>query len=118
MYTRTMIVFLFIMINALSAQTLTDSARPDSLSASDSLATHPDVTRDDTRLFIDKIEVKGELEKPQAVFFLPGQTPEIDDINIERSFFNEIFRPIDKQSVVETKYMSPGTQIRRDVIEW
>ena len=118
MYTRTVVIFLFIMMNAVSAQTQTDSTRADSLSASDSLATHPDVTRDDTRMFIDKIEVKGELEKPQAVFFLPGQTPEIDDISIERSFFNEIFRPIDKQSVAETKYTPPETQIRRDVIEW
>ncbi len=70
------------------------------------------------KLLIDKIEVEGQLEKPQAVFILPGQTPDIDDIQIERSFMQDIFRPVEKRTTVETKYRAAYTKKRKDVIEW
>lgn len=54
------------------------------------------VADDAIKLFLDKIEVMGELEKPQAVFIIPGVDPTIDDIKIDRSFFNEIFRSVEK----------------------
>lgn len=76
------------------------------------------VNQNDVKLFIDKIEVEGQLEKPQAVFILPGQTPDIDDIQIERSFMKEIFRPVEKRITVETKYRPDYTKKRKDVIEW
>lgn len=53
------------------------------------------------KLFLDKISVTGKLEKPQAVFVLPGQTPEIDDIQIKRSFIKELFRPVEKLDHVQ-----------------
>lgn len=55
-----------------------------------------EVEDDAIKLFLDKIEVLGELEKPQAVFIIPGADPTIDDIKIDRSFFNEIFRSVEK----------------------
>lgn len=70
------------------------------------------------KLFIDKIEVEGRLEKPQAVFILPGQTPEIDDIVIERSFIKELFRPVEKRTTVETVYRPTDARFRKDVLEW
>lgn len=78
----------------------------------------PDIKENDVKLFIDKIEIEGRLEKPQAVFILPGQTPEIDDIPIERSFLSEIFRPVEKKKTVETKYAPQEKKMRKDVIEW
>lgn len=113
------VMLLFLYLTAIAAaQTTPDTTQSQTDAKPDTAATHPNITHDDTRMFIDKIEIKGELEKPQAVFFIPSQTPEIDDIKIQRSFFNDIFRPIDKQSVVETKYTPPETQLRRDVIDW
>ncbi len=76
------------------------------------------VQAENVKLFIDKIEVEGRLEKPQAVFILPGQTPTIDDIQIERSFMKEIFRPVEKRTTFETKYNPQTTKSRKDVIEW
>ncbi len=38
----------------------------------------PTIEDSDVKLFIDKIEVVGQLEKPQAMFILPGSTPDID----------------------------------------
>lgn len=78
----------------------------------------PQVEQKDVRIFIDKIEVQGQLEKPQAVFILPGQTPDIDDIQIERSFMKEIFRPVEKRFTYETKYRPEYSKRRKDVIEW
>ncbi|RQW07296.1 hypothetical protein EH222_07580 [candidate division KSB1 bacterium] len=76
------------------------------------------VEQKDVRIFIDKIEIEGWLEKPQAVFILPGQTPDIDDIQIERSFMKELFRPVEKRFTVETQYRPEYSKKRRDVIEW
>ena len=70
----------------------------------DTTQSTPHISQKDVKLFIDKIEVEGQLEKPQAIFFLPGQTPDIDDIQIERSFMKEIFRPVEKRITYETKY--------------
>lgn len=86
--------------------------------ASDSTAVQPQLPSNNVKIFIDKIEVEGTLEKPQAVFILPGQTPEIDDILIERSFVKEIFRPVEKRSVFETTYQPESTRSRKDVLEW
>lgn len=70
------------------------------------------------RMLLDKIEIEGRLEKPQAVFIIPGRNPEIDDINIERSFFNEIFRPVEKKNQTAIKQNQAGKQERKDVIPW
>lgn len=48
------------------------------------------------RMFLDKVEVLGTLAKPQALFIIPGQDPKVDGIEIDRSFFREIFRPYEK----------------------
>jgi len=85
---------------------------------SDSLQSPVKVNQNDVKLFIDKINIEGQLEKPQAVFILPGHTPDIDDIQIERSFLKEIFRPVEKRVTVETKYKPDYSNKRKDVIEW
>ncbi len=81
-------------------------------------AEKPDINKSDVKLFIDKIEVQGRLEKPQVMLFLPGQTPEIDDIQIERSFMKNIFRPVEKRITVETKYRAEYSKKQKSVIEW
>jgi hypothetical protein len=82
-------------------------------------ATTPLPTVDDgsAKVFMDKIEIEGRLEKPQAVFIIPGTNPEIDDINIDRTFFNEIFRSMEKKGRAVTK-PAPVGQERKDVIPW
>ena len=47
------------------------------------------------RLFVEKIEVIGTIAKPQALFIIPGRDPKVDGIQIDRSFFREIFRPME-----------------------
>jgi hypothetical protein len=47
------------------------------------------------RVFVNKIEVIGTIAKPQALFIIPGRDPKVDGIQIDRSFFREIFRPME-----------------------
>lgn len=53
----------------------------------------------DVKIFLDKIEILGRIEKPQTVFIVPGQNPVVDDIQIDRSFFKEIFRSIEVDQI-------------------
>ncbi|MBN2355796.1 hypothetical protein JXO59_06760 [candidate division KSB1 bacterium] len=78
----------------------------------------PEVDDQSIKLFLDKIEVEGKLEKPQAVFIIPGTNPEIDDIRIERSFFDEIFRPVEKKGRAITRPVAKPKTERTDVIPW
>jgi hypothetical protein len=53
-------------------------------------------------IFLDSIEIQGRVEKPQTVFILPGKDPEVDSIQIDRSFFPEIFRKVEKDMLGRT----------------
>ena len=48
------------------------------------------------KIFLDKVEVLGTLAKPQALFIIPGRDPAVEGIEADRSFFREIFRPMEK----------------------
>jgi len=73
----------------------------------------PSVVADAVKIFTEKIEVLGRIEKPQAVFIVPGTDPRVDDIGIDRSFFQEIFRPIERDAVRKTL-----DRHARDYIPW
>ena len=55
------------------------------------------------RIHLEDIEIEGRLEKPQTVFILPGKDPEVDTIQIDRSFFKEIFRKVDKDDLAKVR---------------
>ncbi len=55
------------------------------------------------KLFLDQIEIRGWVAKPQMVYVIPGVDPKVDDIVIDRSFIDEITKPIDKDEF-EKKY--------------
>ena len=65
------------------------------------------------KLLMDAIEVRGWIEKPQSVFVVPGINPEVDDIILDRSFANEILRPLDKD-----KFEKQKVRKRKTVIPW
>lgn len=75
----------------------TAPAAPTAAVASDTLpAPVIDENAASSRMFLDKIEVLGTIAKPQALFIIPGRDPKVDGIEIDRSFFREVFRPIEK----------------------
>lgn len=76
----------------------------------------PDVvakSREKARVLLDKIDVVGSLAKPQAIFIIPGSDPKVDGISIDRSFFMEIFRPVEKDF-----FPQKGRRKFRGAIPW
>jgi hypothetical protein len=61
-----------------------------------------------SKLVLDNIEIEGRIEKPQTVFILPGRDTAVDDILIDRSFFKEIFRQIDKDQLSDAAVRKDG----------
>jgi hypothetical protein len=57
---------------------------------------------DTANIRLDNIEIQGRVEKPQTVFILPGKDPEVDTIQIDRSFFREIFRKLERDMLQRT----------------
>ncbi len=49
----------------------------------------------DMKMFLDKIEILGRIDKPQTVFIVPGKDPKVEDIQIDRAFYQEIFRQVE-----------------------
>lgn len=81
---------------ALALITTTAFSQEKSGAAQDSTQQKFDVDqrKQDVQIFLDKVEILGRIEKPQTVFIVPGQDPTVDDVQIDRSFFQEIFRPV------------------------
>jgi hypothetical protein len=65
------------------------------------------------RIFLDKVEVLGSIAKPQALFIIPGSDPKVDGIQIDRSFFREIFRPMKKD-----RFPRSSSRYTRGHIPW
>lgn len=57
------------------------------------------VKQESVETFLQVLEFYGRVEKPQTVFIIPGKDPKVDDITIERKFFKEIFRIVEKNTL-------------------
>ncbi len=61
------------------------------------------VTKKAMKVFLDKIEVYGRIAKPQTVFIIPGSDPRVNGIRIERRFFSDMFRKVEKSTLRKEK---------------
>lgn len=46
------------------------------------------------RLVLDEITIRGELRTPQALFMMLKTTPSLSNVLIERSFIEDVIRPV------------------------
>lgn len=100
----------FVGLMAVVALGLIVSPAPTNAQTQEGAAKNPPTEREvdleqkkkDVKLFLDKIEILGRIDKPQAVFIVPGSDPEVEDIQIDRSFFKEIFRSVEKDDFPRT----------------
>ena len=60
-------------------------------------------TKKAMKIFLDKIEVYGRIAKPQTVFIIPGSDPRVNGIRIERRFFSDMFRKVEKSTLRKEK---------------
>jgi hypothetical protein len=85
---------------------------PQAAAAADTLpAPVIDESGKNVRIFLDKVEVLGSIAKPQALFIIPGSDPKVDGIQIDRSFFREIFRSMEKERFPRISRSYPRGQI-------
>ena len=66
-----------------------------------------------SKILLDQIDVIGRLSKPQAIFILPGSDPRVDGLKIDRSFLDDIFRPVEKDF-----FPQKGRRKFRGTIPW
>lgn len=52
------------------------------------------VTWEDGRLVLEEITIRGELRTPQALFSMLKSTPDLSNVLLERSFLEDVVRPI------------------------
>ena len=51
-------------------------------------------TMEDGRLILEEITIVGELRTPQALFLMLKSTPNLSNVLLERSFLEDVVRPI------------------------
>ncbi|MCK5842958.1 MAG: hypothetical protein KAH31_12360 [Candidatus Sabulitectum sp.] len=49
---------------------------------------------EDGRLILEEITIQGELRTPQALFLMLKSTPNLSNVLLERSFLEDVVRPI------------------------
>ena len=107
-------IFIFTLIVFLSVPVLAQkrvSVKQDSIQKAVDLDLK--TKKSEVKIFLDKIEILGRIEKPQTVFIIPGKNPTVDDIQIDRSFFKEIFRTIEVDQIrKEIERRESKTQVR------
>lgn len=112
------ILFFFALLSATGFAQEKEEPKKEKEQVTKSAEDQPNIQDKELKIFMDKIEVIGRLEKPQAVFIIPGKNPEIDDIRIRRSFFNNIFRTVERKGSIVTKIDKQPVKDRKDYIPW
>jgi hypothetical protein len=110
--------YLFVFITSfifVSGHSLAQEKKAPEKPNSTTAAIHDSTMKKETfKLMMDAIEVRGWIEKPQTIFVVPGIDPEVDDIGLDRSFANEILRPLDKDKFEKTQVREK----KKAVIPW
>ena len=57
--------------------------------------------KDEKTLIMDRIRIRGQIERPEAVYIIDVTNPNFKPIRIERSFQDEILEPVDKDEFEE-----------------
>lgn len=73
------------------------------------------ISTDAVKMFLNQIEIYGQIAKPQTVFILPGSDPRVDGLRIQRPFFGHIFRSVEKSALKRTRLTK---KLDKDYILW
>ncbi|MBN1435200.1 hypothetical protein JW921_10605 [Candidatus Fermentibacterales bacterium] len=68
------------------------------------------------RLILEEITIRGELRTPQALFIIMKSTPNLSNVLLERSFLEDVVRPIYPDAFGEDPMFSSGEP--RIVLPW
>ncbi len=102
----TIVVLAFIVIEGNYANTIgaekpaSNQSRPAKLQDEKNQQSNENIISDkNVKMFLDQIEIYGQIAKPQTVFIIPGTDPRVDGLRIDRHFFSHIFRPVEKSTL-------------------
>jgi len=73
------------------------------------------ISKDAVKVFVKQVQIYGTVAKPQAIFFYKSGDPKVDGLQINRHFFDHIFRNVEKSSI---KRVRKKQAIKKDHIEW
>jgi hypothetical protein len=71
---------------------------------------------EDGRLILEEITIKGELRTPQAMFLILKSTPSLSNVLLERSFLEDIVRPIYPGAFADEPML--GSSTRPTILPW
>jgi len=74
------------------------------------------ISKDAVKLFIKGVEIHGTIAKPQAIFIISATDPKVDGLKINRHFFDDIFRNVEKSSLKRVR--KKQAKKNKDIIQW
>ncbi len=63
------------------------------------------------RLILDEITIRGELRTPQALFMMLKATPSLRNVLLERSFIEDVIRPIYPGAFTDDQPLGAGREM-------
>jgi len=66
----------------------------------------------DGRLVLEEITIRGELRTPQALFMMLKTTPNLANVLLERSFMEDVVRPVYPGAFAEETRLGSGREMR------
>jgi hypothetical protein len=65
----------------------------------------------DGRLVLEEITIRGELRTPQALFMMLKTTPNLSNVLLERSFLEDVVRPVYPGAFAEETTFGSGREV-------
>jgi hypothetical protein len=65
----------------------------------------------DGRLVLEQITIRGELRTPQALFMMLKTTPNLSNVLLERSFLEDVVRPVYPGAFAEETTIGSGREV-------
>lgn len=65
----------------------------------------------DGRLVLEQITIRGELRTPQALFMMLKTTPNLSNVLLERSFLEDVVRPVYPGAFAEETSLGSGREV-------
>ena len=74
------------------------------------------ISKKSVKVFIDAVQIYGAVAKPQAIFIISATDPKVDGLKINRHFFDDIFRTVEKSSLKRVR--KKQAKKNKDIIQW
>ncbi len=74
------------------------------------------ISKNSVKLFAKQVQIFGNVAKPQAVFIISATDPKVDGLKINRHFFDDIFRNVEKSSLKRVR--KKQAKKNQDLIQW